>query len=165
MGTSAESVTSNELVKSHTLILKSWEQQKPYTPTVDDVIDAYLKGKKDGFNIQQRVIIEKFNENMNKTTDITRDFLEYLDNKKLKIIEVFLKIVDIDEFELLFLTDESYFNKPELILEAYKKSGEYRLKYNSDTININISFLPKTKEYDRDFVICDGFGLTYVKNK
>jgi hypothetical protein len=146
-------------------VLKSWKKQEPSIFTSDDVINAYLIGKKEGYYYSNKILFEKFSDNMQKITKITGELLALLTETKLIIKDIFLKIVNPIEFELMLVVDKSSFSQSELIFDAYKLFGDYRLKNNTDTFHISISILQDSNEIDFKHIVCDGFGLAYVKNQ
>ncbi|TAL69338.1 MAG: hypothetical protein EPN82_07285 [Bacteroidetes bacterium] len=160
-----KSKTNSEINKSDAQVLKSWKKQEPYTCTSDEVIDAYLRGKIEGIDYQNKILFLRFSDNMHKITSITSDLLKKLKEIKLETEDVYLKIVDINEFELLLLTNLKYYENSDLLIKAYKLNGNIKKEYNNDTFHLSISYVPLTENIDIEHIKCDGFGLKYAESK
>ncbi|MBE9492094.1 MAG: hypothetical protein IMY70_04355 [Bacteroidetes bacterium] len=128
----------------------------------DDVIDAYLKGKKDQKNSDTQVFIDKLKDNLNLAKSISEKLYSIIINHGFKCKIVKLKIKDIYTYTSLFIIDEDDFCKDDF-LKIYKESIKIKKEVNtSKTFNYNTMFSPDNRELSDNCVSIDGFYLSYV---
>ena len=82
---------------------KQWETQENVI-THDDVIDAYLRGKKDGRSEQLKANLRLFQENYDKAKAISEELHKQIAEIGFKITGLHLKADSIFSFNALFLS-------------------------------------------------------------
>jgi len=128
--------------------------------STDHVIDAYLKGKNEGLEQQQRLIIEKLVSNIDKSGKYTTEVINFLKKKKLKPIAAFLKINSWDDFETLIIVPEKDFLN-EKMLEVYKFISNLESRVSEDMYQLEISFCNQDEKIDEDYIRSDGYVLKH----
>jgi len=95
----------------------NWEFTSPKDKTIssDHVIDAYLKGKKEGLEQAQKLMLDRLTQNINKSGIYTTELLNFLKKKKLNPISAFLKINSWDSFKVLLILPEKEFLSDKII--------------------------------------------------
>lgn len=144
----------------------NWELTSPKDKlfSSDHVIDAYLKGKNDGLEQQQRLIIEKLVSNINKAGKHTTDILSFLKKKKLNPISAYLRINSWDDFSILvILPQEEFLDKK--MLSVYDYISELENKVDEDMYHIQVSVCDTEDNIDENYVRSDGFALKHKISK
>jgi len=144
----------------------NWELTSPKDKlfSSDHVIDAYLKGKNDGLEQQQRLIIEKLVSNINKAGKDTTNILSFLKKKKLNPISAYLRINSWDDFSILvILPQEEFLGKK--ILIVYDYISELENKVDEDMYHIQVSLCDSADNIDENYIRSDGFALKHKISK
>jgi hypothetical protein len=144
----------------------NWELTSPKDKlfSSDHVIDAYLKGKNDGLEQQQRLIIEKLVSNINKAGKNTTDILSFLKKKKLSPISAYLRINSWDDFSILVILPQKEFLDKKM-LSVYDYISELENKVDEDMYHIQVSVCDTEDNIDENYVRSDGFALKYKISK
>jgi hypothetical protein len=144
----------------------NWELTSPKDKlfSSDHVIDTYLKGKNDGLEQQQRLIIEKLVSNINKAGKNTSDILSFLRKKKLNPISAYLRINSWDDFSVLIILPQDEFLDKKMI-SVYNYISELENKVDEEMYHIQVSFCDTEDNIDENYVRSDGFALKHKISK
>jgi hypothetical protein len=148
---------------SHNLPITGWTpEEKSFSANY--VINAFLEGKEAGRNENQRILIEKFESNLNLAGKATEELLEDLNKLKVSVLDIRLKPEQVTIFSIiLVIVENDYVTEGFLI--AYSKVREIKNKYSSDTLYISFSFMPSTPNFNEACLISDGYSWKYAKIK
>lgn len=130
--------------------------------SADTVINAYLRGREDENIENQKILSEKFNENLDKAMALSSTFSNTLSGKNIKCKLVLLRPETITEFESIFIIDEKDYISPQFE-EIYRLAISEKTKINSDTFHFSYIFIPYSESLNRDKLSSDGYVLEYVK--
>lgn len=128
------------------------------------MIDAYLKGKQDGLEQQQRLIIEKLVSNINKAGKDTSSILSYLRTLKLNPISAYLKINSWDDFAILVILPQEDFLDSRM-LSAYEYITDFEKKVADEMYHIQVTICDTEDTIDENYVRSDGFTLKHKVGK
>jgi hypothetical protein len=144
----------------------NWELTSPKDKlfSSDHVIDAYLKGKNDGLEQQQRLIIEKLISNINKAGKNTSNILSFLRKKKLNPISAYLRINSWDDFSILITLPQVEFLDKKM-LNVYDYISELESKVDENMYHIQVSVCDTEDNIDENYVRSDGFALKHKISK
>src|SRR5689334_22382958 len=87
----------------------NWQEQAGASFSDDDLIDAYLKGTKDGKSSHEKIILDRFKENVIKATGVAEKFISMAKERGITLINAHLKAEDVAKFTVLFIVDEDDF--------------------------------------------------------
>lgn len=138
------------------------EQKKHEMYSADVVINAYLAGKKKGFDEHKQILIEKFISNLNLAQAKGAELFEYLSNINIKVLDLFLKPATITDFSVLCIVGQDDFIS-EKITDAYSKAIEEKKKSRNATFRIDFSFMPDNGHVNTKKIASDGYILKYGK--
>jgi hypothetical protein len=140
----------------------NWELTSPREKlfSSDHVIDAYLKGKNDGLEQQQKLIIEKLESNLNKAGKDTAEILAFLSENNLHPSEAYLRINSWDDFSVLIVLPQDEFLDPRM-LEVYAHITQLESKVEEAMYHIQVSFCDTEDNIDEHYIRSDGFSLKY----
>ncbi|EZH75045.1 hypothetical protein ATO12_09975 [Aquimarina atlantica] len=130
--------------------------------TNDDVIDAYLKGKKEGIKETKQIFVDKLNENINKSAVYTDKMLSFLKKRKLNPISAHLKIKSFNDFVILITLPED-----EFISEDFLVSYDFAATIEEEVTNdkyYNLMFLFSDRadgQFNTSLLVSDGFFMDY----
>jgi hypothetical protein len=127
----------------------------------NDLIDAYLHGKKRQADLDKMILIEKLGTNLNRAKRIAEEMYDFILQEGFRCTGVKMKIKDISRYILMFLIDENDMcdNRFDII---YDKSISKKIEHNSlETFDISIVFVQHTASFSMDAALSDGFILTY----
>lgn len=140
----------------------NWELTSPKDKLYsgDPIIDAYLKGKSDGLEHAQRLIIEKLTVNINKSGKYTTAILAFLKKRKLNPISAYLRINSWDDFSILIvLPQEEFLDKK--MMTVYDYISELETNVCEEMYHIQVSICDTEEGIDENYVRSDGFALKY----
>lgn len=141
-------------------ILENWKEE---SYTSNQIIDAYEQGKKEGMSFQEKIFREKFEENASLAIKGSEELYQLF--LKLDIIpDARLRVNNIASFDFAFLIDEESFNSDE-IDSTYEQAHHIRERLKTDTFSIYFYLFPKTKTFDLNRLISDGFTHRYAPNE
>jgi len=141
---------------------KNWEftSSEDKLFSTDHIIDAYLKGKNEGLEQQERLIIEKLISNIDKSGKHTTQVINHLLKKGLNPTAAFLKINSWDNFETLIIISEKDFLSTKM-LKVYEYISKLESKVSEDMYYLQISFHSKDENIDEESIRSDGYILKH----
>ena len=155
------SATSKSTVNQNTSSDWILRPEKEYF-THDDLIDAYLKGKEQQKNDNQKILLEKLEKNVKHAQSIVERITEKINNKGFKSFKSYLRINNIIKFDAIFDVSIEDFTSDKFD-EIYTISRKIKKEENTDTFNINFTFMPHTKSLNEKRLVCEGFVFMYEK--
>lgn len=141
----------------------NWKQNSE-TYTGDDLIDAFIRGKKAGRDEQKKVLLERISQNVNKATQLSERLYNIAIDQKFKLFEIHIKAENISSFTALFLVDNTDFLSDEF-RNIYTTARQLKNEAETDTFYISFSFTPKSEQLSEDCLVADGYFLKYEKKQ
>lgn len=139
--------------------VKDDKVQKKYSE--DDMIDAYLKGKREQANSEKQMQLEKLKDNINIVTDIAESLKQEISKNSFNCSDIRLRIKSIFRYSLIFVVNEDDFCNDNF-LKIYEYSIDLKKEKNkSDTFDVNIIFTPENENFELDCLLADGYNLSY----
>lgn len=126
--------------------------------TGDQVIDAYLKGKRDGLKTYRKAMLNNLDKNVNECAKHTYAVIEHLKEKKMGQTSAFLKIDSWNNFHVLIGVKETDFLNPDF-LKVYDYVSALEEEISTDTLKVDFSFLDFVDEINEKRIGSDGFVL------
>jgi hypothetical protein len=141
---------------------QSWELTSPKEKlfSSDHVIEAYLKGKQEGLEQAQKLMLNKLVQNINNSGSFTQQIISFLKENNLKPSSAFLKINSWDDFKILITLPEDDFVN-EKILTAYDFISQFEDKVNEDLFHLEVSMTDVNDNFDEKCLKSDGFILKH----
>jgi hypothetical protein len=127
----------------------------------DQVIDAYLKGKSDGIQQTQKLIVRELDRNVGKTVEQTNLLIEHLTSKGFHPISAYIKIDDWDTFTIMItVPDEEWCDMRFLEVFDYVKDVEESAENEFYSLEIHPFGIPDEPDaFNEQLVFFDGFIL------
>ena len=139
-----------------------WTKEESYTS--DDVITAYMKGKKDGMEDYKKILLEKLSSNMSTATKLTESFCSEITSEyKVEFKKAYLRIADITKFEVLIPVPETKFVSNDF-RKIYLLADKVKQVNNNETFYITFSFMPISEQFNEQALINDGFAMQYERH-
>jgi len=146
-----------ELKKKKTVA--SWiPTRKDETFTSDDLIDAYLHGRKDAFAAAKQLAFDKLIANIEKSKDITVSLLNALKNHNFNPIDAYLLVDGFDYFKIMITVPELE-RASDDFLEMYDIATELEENNKNDFYYVLVSFCHANEHFDEEKVLSDGYIL------
>jgi hypothetical protein len=141
---------------------QNWEFTAPKDKlfSSDHVIEAYLRGKKEGLEQAQKLILDKLVQNVNNSGKFANAIIAYLKEQSLHPSSVFLKINSWDDFKLLITLPEEEFIS-DVILPAYDFVSEFEDKVNEELYHLEVSMTDVNDSLDEKCLKSDGYVLKH----
>lgn len=139
---------------------KNWEftVSKEYF-TGDEVIEAYLQGKKAGLKDMQKLILTTLSRNVNDTGKYISEIIGYMKKEGFSPKTAYLKIESWNFLKVLItISEEEFISKK--FLEIYDYVSNYENKINNDLFKLEISFVD-SNGVDINCIYSDGFLLKH----
>ncbi|SES00271.1 hypothetical protein [Pedobacter rhizosphaerae] len=145
-------------------ISEKWNIEAPNQNlfTGDQVIDAYLSGKKDGLRSAEKVILDRLDNNVDNSGTQVLDLLKFLDRKNISGNDAYLKINSWKDLSILISVKESDFYN-ESFLNVYEFVEHLEETLNSETCHVEFSFVDFNEKLNDYNLHCDGYVLKYNK--
>lgn len=129
----------------------------------DEVINAYLKGKSEGFELQKKILLNKLTENINQATTATNQVIKFLKKNKFNSISAHLKINSFTDLSVLIMILEEDFLDSKM-LEVYNFIAQLETNNDDGMYNLEFSFCDRNKsDFDENKLITDGYLLKHKK--
>jgi hypothetical protein len=141
----------------------NWKQNSE-TYTGDDLIDAFIRGKKAGRDEQKKILWERISENVNKATQLSERLYNIAIDQKFKLFEIHIKAENISTYTALFLVDNEDFLS-DRFRSIYTTARQLKNEAETDTFYISFSFTSKSEQLSEDCLVADGFFLKYEKKQ
>jgi len=130
--------------------------------TNDDVINAYLKGKDDGIKANNKLFIDKLNENIEKSTTYTTRMIAFLKQRNLTPISAHLKIKAYNDFVILVTLPEDEFISEEFLVSYDFASTIEEEVVKDEYYNVMFMFSDREEEgFNKNLLASDGFFLDF----
>lgn len=144
----------------------SWEKEKKYGYSGDQLIEAYETGIEKGINEQQKILRKVFKANIDKTTKAAVNLTQYLkDELNIAYKGMHMKVIDIANISIIIgIAEDDYFTKE--FDAAYIKSCQLEKQAAKDDLKIVFQFIYTGKNHlNHSTLASDGYYLHYTKEK
>ena len=131
--------------------------------TSDDLIDAYLYGKRTAFEETKRHAINQLNRNIDKSGEISFNLLRLLTHENFTPIDAYLRINSLENFDIMVTVPESDMIS-DVFLSMYDVVSNIEKQNKEDSYGVFISFCPVNNHFEEFNVSSDGFVLKLAKN-
>ncbi len=126
--------------------------------TSNEVMDAYFKGKKDGLEFSQKVLLKQFSANIDSSLKYTAQVVDKLTDLSFKPINAYLRLKSVQHFDvLLTLPEEDILNED--ILHIYSFLGKFEKKVHDEMFAINYTLSSHNESFNEQLLALDGFVL------
>jgi hypothetical protein len=126
----------------------------------DQVIDAYFKGKSEGMQQTQKLIMQQLDLNVGKTVEQTDRLIEHLASKGFHILAVYIKIDDWDNFTILAAVPDDEWCDPQFLdVFNYVMEVEERVSNKFYRLEIQLFGVPDTESLNEQSIFADGYIL------
>ncbi|MDU0369098.1 hypothetical protein ACFPAF_01730 [Hymenobacter endophyticus] len=128
----------------------------------DAVIDAYLKGREDGFahevSEMERLAVQILKDNATKAAFSTNAVLAFLKENKLAAVDAYLKVSSWDELSVMVLVKHTSFLKPSF-KQVYNLVSELETASEQENLALYFTFAPYSKDFNISCLNADGYAL------
>lgn len=137
--------------------------------TVNLIVDAYQKGKADGYKDaltnEAKILAKAFHQNLVNAMAISENLKNKIANLyKVDLPELYLKIDSKTQFTTALIVPYKFY-----ISDAYQQLTELlidtELQSETDTFKIDFTSIPQKESLNRDKLLADGFIFSYNKSK
>lgn len=132
--------------------------------SADEVIDAYLKGMIDQKNENERLLNERFGENLERAKKLGEQMFIDLMVSKIKCFGIRLRPVDIVTFDFLFFVSETDFISDSFV-DVYTKFFKRKKVVSDNNFKVFFSFMPTSEYLNLETLLSDGYILGYGEKK
>ena len=131
------------------------------TYSADDLIDAYLKGRKDASNNDKQIRMEKLEANLERAKTLSVHLFEEIKKQGFSCNAIKLKIKDIYHFSSIFLVNEDDYTDDKF-LNIYSESVKLKREANKEkTFDFTTVFAPMNSEVELNNMLADGYIFSY----
>ena len=142
--------------------IDSWQLSAdgPRLYSTDAVIDAYLKGRKNGLDEQQKALQNIFAGNYRKSSQNTTELYKFLISIDIVPVSAHLKFNSFVSFEIIVLLKEDDFLSDKMD-KVYTWCREFQSRVEEDSYRVCFSFIDFLDGFDFAQLISDGFNARY----
>jgi hypothetical protein len=126
----------------------------------DQVIDAYLKGKSEGVQQAQKLIMRELDRNVRKTVEQADRLIDHLTSLEFHPFAAYIKIDEWDAFTIMVtVPDEEWCNPRFLEVFDYVKDAEEHTENDFYRLEFHFCGIPDGKpgSFNEKLVFYDGF--------
>lgn len=156
----AHTTTTSSKIESP---LPHWKQESN-SFTGDELIDAYLRGRKDERSQNQEILMERFNTNLTLAASLSEELYREAVELELMINTVHLKAESISKFAILFVIAMDDFLS-ENFTKLSSKAKTIRERSKSDKFYTSFLFTPLSPTISEECITSDGYIFKYDKTK
>jgi hypothetical protein len=142
----------------------NWKQTEKEFFTSDDVVEAYLAGKREGLNSERRALLDKLNANINEAGKATSNIFKYIQSKSITPKDVYLKIEAWDTLSIIVLVEESDYLKGDFN-EVYENVCLIEDTFNKEYTHLFFSFIADSGKLNIEHLQSDGYIFVYTKDE
>ena len=128
--------------------------------TSDDVINAYIRGRKDGLSAKERAVYNQIQSNVVKSAEDVEKLIQLLQKMGFSPTSAHLKINSIDCLEVLVTVPESDF-----LSDNFSKVYEYLYGFEaanaSEDFTIHYSFVDHTGNLNLETITSEGYIFSH----
>jgi hypothetical protein len=126
----------------------------------DQVIDAYLKGKSEGIQQAQKLVMRQLDQNVRKTIEQTNLLIEHLASEDFHPVAVYIKIDDWDDFTILAaVPDDEWCDMRFLEVFKYVMEVEKCVANEFYRLEIQPFGTPDAESLNEQSIFADGYVL------
>lgn len=127
--------------------------------SANQMIDAYEKGCNDGYSQYVKKMRKEITSNITKATAIAEEFLRSINVDNNICSSIYLRVIDINQFDLLFAIKEEVFFDSTKSRPYYEKS----IEFEQNNPFISIAFLPDLENINTNRLTADNYLFFYGK--
>lgn len=153
---------------------KNWDfrasnlpSKKVRTPVSATRRAEYLRGLQDGMVAERRKKTDDFVKavglGLDRSHEHTETVFAYLKERGIKPLGARLRILSLEQYEVLVLLSEKNFLSP-LMRSVYEHLHSRKKEWNTSTYKINFRFSSASGKAAEAHMACDGFDLSFVGN-
>jgi hypothetical protein len=146
---------------SQNVIDKNWIRQRDAF-TGDDLIDAYIQGKKEGQTEYTRVLLSQLKTNLTLAQKVAEDLFKDMNKKGFSITGAYMKAEGITNFNVLVIVSESDF-LADNFREVFTSARKIKDASLNDNFHISFTFMPYSTGLNYACIQTDGYFLKYEK--
>ncbi|MES2387732.1 MAG: hypothetical protein V4543_07000 [Bacteroidota bacterium] len=129
--------------------------------TNDNLIDAYLQGKKAGLSQGRKAMLDRLKSHINLSGKLTQELINYLKDHDFNPVSAFLKIEAVNNFIYLIVLPASEFESRR-VLSAYDFISEFETKHESNDYRFLVSLCGSDEYFNEAAVRADGFTFKHT---
>jgi tRNA splicing endonuclease len=141
---------------------KSWIPTSRDDSFNNQLIEAYMTGKKEGIEQQQKLVNAKVVENINKTGCITQYLMDTLRENQFHPVDAYLRVQSLAQFDVMITVPEDEYLQTEF-LEMMDVISEIENKSKEELYEVFISFCSINECFDERLVVSDAYSLKLMK--
>ena len=149
--------------QAHQIVASSWRQTDREFYTSNDVIEAYIIGKREGLNSERRALLDRLNDNLLVAGNATHEIFEFISSRKMNFDDAYLKIEAWDTLSIIVLVKEEDYIKEDFN-SVYEVVSTIEDKFNKEYTNLFFSFIADSGNLDIEHLQSDGFIFVYSKD-
>ena len=144
------------------------KQTKKWIPTnredliSNQLIDAYLNGKKEGMEYYKILEVNKLSDNISKSGIITVELINTLYGNNFNPIGAYLRIISLDRFEIMITIPEEDYLKEDF-LAMFDEISNIETVSKGELFNVFFSFCSVNGCFDEHIVSSDGYSFKLEK--
>jgi ferritin len=149
-----------EAIKEILSAPSKWTLAPEQAYSCDQVIDAYLKGKSEGIEQTQKLIMRQLDRNVSETVKQTDRIIKHLASKGFHPVTAYIKIDEWDAFTILVtVPDKEWCNPQFLEIFNYVIETEQHVSNEFYRLGIQLFGTPDAESINEQSIFADGFIL------
>lgn len=130
--------------------------------TVDDLMEAYERGCKEGLDNHIKTMKKQLKTSLGNIMPVFTAYVDFLIGRNIRINSIFIKCINNDSFKFMIAIDSSTYYNDEICRPIYRQSFKV-IETANDAIDI--SFMPTTSNFNKTGLILDKFIPIYESSK
>jgi hypothetical protein len=143
-------------------VAKEWRLVAPKEDVYcNELIKAYLKGRSDGLEQAQKLVLDKLKDNIDKSGNVAFNLLAVLKKNGFHPEAAYLKVEDWNRFSVMTLIPDKEWGD-EKFLEMIDQSSGMEKDASDEYFNVLIVFCPIENNFDEKYAVSDGYLFKYA---
>ncbi|MDR1865860.1 MAG: hypothetical protein LBR08_09865 [Bacteroidales bacterium] len=148
----------NEILK----VTNDWKLAAPQEDVYcNELIRVYLKGKSDGMEQAQKLVLDKLQHNIEKSGKVASGIIRLLKDNGFYPISSYLKVENWNDFSIMILIPDKEWGQ-EQFLEMIDKASDIETSARDEYFNVMAVFCPVEDNFDEKCAISDGYLFKYA---
>ena len=140
---------------------KSWKKTAD-AYSEDHLIDAYLRGVKDGRSKYEKILMAQLHNNLNVVGQATEALINETLKLEIPFAEIHLSADNIDSFTILGVVDEKDFVTDEF-RSVFTIARSIKNENEKNEIYLIFTFVPYSPKLNQSCIVSDGYAWKYAK--
>jgi len=151
-----------DAIKKEILTHDAWGLTSPKEDLFsgDDLINAYIQGKKEGLEQTKKLVFDHLIKNIDKSGNHVDEVISFLKENNFTLIAAYLKINSWDNLSIMLIIPEKEFIEDRILI-AYDFLADFEANIKEELYTLGFNICDTDDKLNEQHIISDGYFLKY----